>query len=62
MHLAQKMDMAVIAAGIETLSQQQHLQSLDCAQGQGFLFTAAIDGPAAGDLIATNARLPQWAT
>jgi hypothetical protein len=26
------------------------------------LFTAAIDGPAAGDLITSNARLPHWAT
>jgi diguanylate cyclase (GGDEF)-like protein/PAS domain S-box-containing protein len=61
MHLAQKMEMAVIAEGIETPAQQHHLQSLDCAQGQGFLFTAAIDGPAAGHLIAANALLPQWA-
>jgi diguanylate cyclase (GGDEF)-like protein/PAS domain S-box-containing protein len=61
MHLAQKMDIAVIAEGIETLSQQQHLQILNCTQGQGFLFTAAIDGQAAGNLIAANASLPQWA-
>ncbi len=61
MHLAQKMNITVIAEGIETLSQQQHLQSLDCFQGQGFLFTAAIDGPAAEDLIIANTRLPQWA-
>jgi diguanylate cyclase (GGDEF)-like protein/PAS domain S-box-containing protein len=61
MNLAQTMEMTVIAEGIETLSQQGHLQDLDCIQGQGFLFTAAIDGPAAGFLIAANARLPQWA-
>jgi EAL domain-containing protein (putative c-di-GMP-specific phosphodiesterase class I) len=61
MNLAQTMEMTVIAEGIETLSQQGHLQDLDCVQGQGFLFTAAIDGPAAGYLIAANARLPQWA-
>jgi diguanylate cyclase (GGDEF)-like protein/PAS domain S-box-containing protein len=61
MNLAQAMDMTVIAEGIETLSQQDHLQDLECVQGQGFLFTAAIDGPAAGQLIAANARLPQWA-
>jgi diguanylate cyclase (GGDEF)-like protein/PAS domain S-box-containing protein len=62
MQLAHTMEMVVIAEGIETLSQQQHLQSLNCAQGQGFLFTAAIDGPTAGDLITSNARLPHWAT
>jgi diguanylate cyclase (GGDEF)-like protein/PAS domain S-box-containing protein len=61
MHLAQKMEMTVIAEGIETLTQQQQLQSLDCTQGQGFRFTAAIDGQAAGDLITANALLPQWA-
>jgi diguanylate cyclase (GGDEF)-like protein/PAS domain S-box-containing protein len=60
MHLAQKMNMAVIAEGIETASQQSHLQILDCVLGQGFLFSAAIDGPAAGRLIEANARLPQW--
>jgi diguanylate cyclase (GGDEF)-like protein/PAS domain S-box-containing protein len=60
MHLAQKMGMAVIAEGIETASQQGHLQSLDCVMGQGFLFSAGIDGPAAGRLIESNARLPQW--
>jgi diguanylate cyclase (GGDEF)-like protein/PAS domain S-box-containing protein len=60
MQLAQKMNMAVIAEGIETVSQQSHLKLLDCALGQGFLFSAAIDGPAAGRLIEANARLPQW--
>jgi diguanylate cyclase (GGDEF)-like protein/PAS domain S-box-containing protein len=60
MHLAQKMNMNVIAEGIETASQQNHLQILDCVMGQGFLFSAAIDGPAAGRLIEANARLPQW--
>jgi diguanylate cyclase (GGDEF)-like protein/PAS domain S-box-containing protein len=60
MHLAQKMNMNVIAEGIETASQQSHLQTLDCVMGQGFLFSAAIDGQAAGHLIESNARLPQW--
>ncbi len=60
MHLAQKMNITVIAEGIETRSQQQYLQSLDCFQGQGFLYTGAIDGSTVGDLITTNARLPQW--
>jgi diguanylate cyclase (GGDEF)-like protein/PAS domain S-box-containing protein len=62
MHLSQTMNIAVIAEGIETLSQQQHLQALDCVQGQGFLFTAAIDSQAAGHLITANALLPHWAT
>jgi diguanylate cyclase (GGDEF)-like protein/PAS domain S-box-containing protein len=61
MQLAQTMHIAVVAEGIETLSQQQHLQSLDCLQGQGFLFTAAIDSRAAGQLITANALLPHWA-
>jgi diguanylate cyclase (GGDEF)-like protein/PAS domain S-box-containing protein len=60
MYLAKKMNMAVIAEGIETLSQQQHLQSLDCIKGQGFLFTAAIDGLSAGNLIVANTRQPDW--
>jgi diguanylate cyclase (GGDEF)-like protein/PAS domain S-box-containing protein len=61
MNLAQTMEMTVIAEGIETLCQQGHLQSMDCIQGQGFLFTPAVDSQAAGHLIAANARLPQWA-
>jgi diguanylate cyclase (GGDEF)-like protein/PAS domain S-box-containing protein len=60
MHLAQKMNMSVIAEGIETDSQQRQLKILDCILGQGFLFSEAIDGKAAGDLIEANARLPQW--
>jgi diguanylate cyclase (GGDEF)-like protein/PAS domain S-box-containing protein len=59
-HLAQKMNMAVIAEGIETVSQQSCLQTLNCVMGQGFLFSAAIDGQAAGHLIEANTRLPQW--
>jgi diguanylate cyclase (GGDEF)-like protein/PAS domain S-box-containing protein len=59
-HLAQTIDIPVIAEGIETLSQQSHLHSLNCFLGQGFLFSAAIDGIAAGHLIEANARLPQW--
>jgi diguanylate cyclase (GGDEF)-like protein/PAS domain S-box-containing protein len=61
MNLAQKMNMKVIAEGIETDSQQSQLKILDCVLGQGFLFSAAIDGKAAGFLIEANARLPQWA-
>ncbi len=60
MTLAHKMEMAVIAEGIETIAQQSYLQSLDCLQGQGFLFSAAIDGRTAGHLIEANERLPQW--
>jgi diguanylate cyclase (GGDEF)-like protein/PAS domain S-box-containing protein len=60
MQLAQKMNMAVIAEGIETASQQNHLQTLDCIMGQGFLFSAAIDSQAAGHLLEANMRLPQW--
>jgi diguanylate cyclase (GGDEF)-like protein/PAS domain S-box-containing protein len=61
MNLAQKMNMKVIAEGIETDFQQSQLKILDCVLGQGFLFSAAIDGKAAGLLIEANARLPQWA-
>jgi diguanylate cyclase (GGDEF)-like protein/PAS domain S-box-containing protein len=60
MNLAQKMNMNVIAEGIETDSQQSQLKILDCVLGQGFLFSAAIDGKAAGLLIEANNRLPQW--
>jgi diguanylate cyclase (GGDEF)-like protein/PAS domain S-box-containing protein len=60
MHLAQKMNMNVIAEGIETAFQQSQLQTLDCILGQGFLFSAAIDSQAAGRLLEANARLPQW--
>jgi diguanylate cyclase (GGDEF)-like protein/PAS domain S-box-containing protein len=61
MTLAQTMDLAVIAEGIETLAQQTHLRALNCHQGQGFLFTKAIDSQAASTLLQSQHRLAQWA-
>lgn len=42
--MARSLELTVIAEGIETTAQLEHLQGLDCALGQGFLF--ARPGPA----------------
>jgi EAL domain-containing protein (putative c-di-GMP-specific phosphodiesterase class I) len=40
--LGQKLDMTMLAEGIETPAQLQRLQRLGCELGQGFLFSAAL--------------------
>ena len=49
--MADSLNMKVVAEGIETLEQLNHLLNLDCDYGQGFLFNAAIDSDAAQELI-----------
>jgi len=45
-HLAQSMDMNIIAEGIESQQQESALLQLGCTQGQGFLFSEPLN---AGD-------------
>lgn len=40
--LAQNLDITIVAEGIETVNQVLVLQSLDCAYGQGYLFSRPI--------------------
>ena len=55
--LAKALGMRVTAEGIETLEQMQHLQRLDCDQGQGYHFAKPLPPGLAEDLLA---RDPQW--
>ncbi len=52
--LAQTLDLAIIAEGIETLAQQAHLQELNCPHGQGFLFTQALDSDRATHFLQSH--------
>ncbi|MHB1782654.1 MAG: putative bifunctional diguanylate cyclase/phosphodiesterase, partial [Acidimicrobiales bacterium] len=56
--LGHKLDMTVLAEGIETQGQLEHLRHLDCHLGQGFLFSPAVP---AGEVSQVLARLPgEW--
>ena len=50
--LAHSLHMEVIAEGVETEDQLEHLRALHCEYGQGFHFSQPVDAQAAGELIA----------
>jgi EAL domain-containing protein (putative c-di-GMP-specific phosphodiesterase class I) len=56
--LGQRLGMEVIAEGIETQSQLDHLIELGCSLGQGFLFSAPLDAAAAEAALAAGALEP----
>ena len=45
LHMAQSLDMHVVAEGIETPAQIQALTRLGCRTGQGFFFASPMDAP-----------------
>ena len=49
--LAKKMNLRVIAEGIETAKQLEHLRELGCELGQGYLFSPPVDADAATKLL-----------
>ena len=49
--LARNLRMEVMAEGVETVEQLDHLKSLQCGYGQGDFFSRAVDGAAAARLI-----------
>ena len=49
--LGQKLDMTMLAEGIETSTQLERLQRLGCEFGQGFLFSPAVPAEEAGLLV-----------
>jgi diguanylate cyclase (GGDEF)-like protein/PAS domain S-box-containing protein len=55
--LAKKLDMVVIAEGVETAEQLSMLRKLDCEFGQGYYFSTAIDGESAAAWIRHS---PSW--
>jgi EAL domain-containing protein (putative c-di-GMP-specific phosphodiesterase class I) len=48
--LAHTLGLRVVAEGIETAVQQQHLQAMGCEYGQGFLFARGLDAATAAVL------------
>lgn len=43
--MAQRLRLSVVAEGVETVEQLEHLRRLGCAQVQGFLFSPALPAP-----------------
>jgi diguanylate cyclase (GGDEF)-like protein len=52
--IANKLDIRVVAEGIETLDQAQQLLGLGCSLGQGYYFSRAIHREAATQLLAVS--------
>jgi len=50
--LAYSLGMDVVAEGVETEDQRALLADLGCPLAQGFLFSPAVDGAAARELLA----------
>jgi EAL domain-containing protein (putative c-di-GMP-specific phosphodiesterase class I) len=51
MALAHKLDMHVVAEGVETLEQHRTLAACDCDLFQGFLFSQPMPAAAATDFL-----------
>ncbi|HJN73526.1 MAG TPA: EAL domain-containing protein [Myxococcota bacterium] len=56
--LAKSLDKGVVAEGIETAEQLRHLRSLDCAHGQGYLFSRAVPAEQARHLASLRHSMP----
>lgn len=56
--LADVMRMHVVAEGVESAEQMEHLRALGCTEMQGYYFSPAVDAAGAGALLRTSARFP----
>ncbi|RST79472.1 EAL domain-containing protein [Aquibium carbonis] len=54
--VARKLDIRVVAEGIETLQQNETLLSLGCVLGQGFLYSRAVSAAVATGLLQQHAQ------
>lgn len=52
--MARTLGMSVIAEGVETEDQRRQLQELHCEQGQGYLFSHALDREGVEELLAAS--------
>ena len=58
--LAEKIKMRVIAEGIETMEQVTMLEELNCAYGQGYLFSKPINREGVEVLLDTMEQVSKW--
>jgi EAL domain-containing protein (putative c-di-GMP-specific phosphodiesterase class I) len=56
--LAHKLQMQVVAEGVELLDQLMHLKSINCDQVQGYFLSRPVDAIAAGQLIQKSILIP----
>ena len=56
-NIAHNLNMTVVAEGVETKEQLEHLREMKCHCAQGYAISDALDGDAVLDLISEN---PQW--
>ncbi len=54
--LARSLNMRAVAEGVETMHQLDHLKSMSCEFGQGYLFSKPLDVDMTGALIARRAE------
>ncbi|HEU0073307.1 MAG TPA: EAL domain-containing protein [Dehalococcoidia bacterium] len=55
--LGQKLNLQIVAEGIETTGQLQHLRDLDCDEGQGFLFSHPLTHEELDSFMDANMRV-----
>jgi EAL domain-containing protein (putative c-di-GMP-specific phosphodiesterase class I) len=56
--LAEKLKLKVIAEGVESTKQLDHLQALGCELGQGYLLSQPVEAKAAGLLLRQESAVP----
>ena len=56
MHLAQALDLQVVAEGVETATQRDVLLQAGCQLGQGYLFSVAVTADEIVSLAAGRSR------
>jgi EAL domain-containing protein (putative c-di-GMP-specific phosphodiesterase class I) len=54
--IARKLDIRVVAEGVETQEQARHLQAFGCSLGQGYLFSRPLDQRATTALLLSHAQ------
>ncbi len=57
--LGRRLQLTVLAEGIETETQLAHLRGLGCELGQGYLFAPALSGTEVADALGSR-RSPRW--
>jgi EAL domain-containing protein (putative c-di-GMP-specific phosphodiesterase class I) len=56
--LGRRLNMTVIAEGVETIEQLLHLRKMACERSQGYLYRRPLPAGAAGQLLAAAASFP----